>query len=166
MNKDFLEFWGNFLLQAAKGQRQLEEAMKWAQLGFESIEEQRDFWNSFGAVKKEIENKPGNVEIWEKSLEDYRKSYREFVKFFGMVPMEEYQALLKKNEALEKKLAEQKETLPKARSARKETLDVQREIEKGLQELIQKQGEQFKELTGSIAKYYGRSPANGKKIAR
>jgi hypothetical protein len=71
MNKDFLEFWGNIFLQAAKGQRQLEEAMKWVQLGTESIEAQRDFWNSFGAVKKEIENKPDTVEMWEKFLEDF-----------------------------------------------------------------------------------------------
>ena len=157
MNKDFLEFWGNFLLQAAKGQRQLEEAMKWVQLGTESIEAQRDFWNSFGAAKKEIENKPDTVEMWGKSLEDFRKSYREFVKLFGMVPMDQYQVLLKKNEALEKKLAEQKKRPPKVRSAGKDALDAQREIEKGLQELIQKQGEQFKELMESITTFYGQS---------
>jgi hypothetical protein len=157
MNKDFLEFWGNFLLQAAKGQRRFEEAMKWVQLGTESIEAQRDFWSSFGAVKKEIENKPDTVEMWEKSLEDFRKSFREFVKLYGMVPMDEYQVLLKKNEALEKKLAEQKRLPPKVRSAGKKGLDVQREIEKGLQELIQKQGEQFKELMESITTFYGKS---------
>jgi len=157
MNKDFLEFWGNFLIQSARGQRQFEELAGSTRSGFEALEEWSAFWNSFYPAQKEHEKRPEAMEIWEKSMDEFRKSYHEFVKIFGMVSMEEYQELLKKNEALEKKLAEQKKPLPKARSAGKRVLDVQREIEKGLQELTEKQAEQFKELMESMRRFYGQN---------
>jgi hypothetical protein len=157
MNKDFLEFWGNFLLQAARGQRQIEDVARWSRLGFEAVEEQRAFWNSFRPAENVSEKKPEALEIWEKTADEFRRSYREFVRLFGMVSMDEYQSLLKENKALEKKLAERKELSPKVRSAGKKVLDVQREIEKGLQELIQKQGDQYRELMESITTLYGQS---------
>lgn len=155
MNKDFLEFWGNFLIQAARGQRQMEELAKLTGMGFEALEEQKAFWSVLLPASRETAKKPEAMEMWEKFPDDFRKSYREFVKILGLVSLEEYQELLKKNEALEKKLAEQIRTHPKVRSAGKKVLDVQREIEKGLQGLIEKQGEQFKELMESIRKFYG-----------
>jgi hypothetical protein len=35
MDRHFLEFWGNFLINAAKGQKQMEDMSKWMQQGFE-----------------------------------------------------------------------------------------------------------------------------------
>lgn len=155
MNRDFLEFWGNFLLQAARGQRQLEELAKWTRVGFEAIEEQKAFWSALLYAQKESGEEPKAVETWEQSMDEFRESYREFMKIFGLVSMDEYQELIKKNEALEKKLAEQRKALPKGQPSVKKILDVQREMEEGLQGLVEKQSEQFKELMESIRTFYG-----------
>ena len=40
MDKKFLEFWGTFLLNAAKGQEQLEDMTQWFSEGFKSVEQQ------------------------------------------------------------------------------------------------------------------------------
>jgi hypothetical protein len=48
MDKYFLEFWGNFLINTAKGQKQMEDMSKWMQQGFEGFDELtgmfRKFW--------------------------------------------------------------------------------------------------------------------------
>ena len=39
MDKNFLEFWGNFFINAAKGQQQLEDMGQWMSQGFKGFEE-------------------------------------------------------------------------------------------------------------------------------
>jgi hypothetical protein len=39
MDSQFLEFWGNYLLAAAKGQKQLEDLNQWIRQGFSGFEE-------------------------------------------------------------------------------------------------------------------------------
>ena len=47
MDKYFMEFWGNFLISAAKGERQLDEMARWIDQDFSGLE---DFLES-GIVK-------------------------------------------------------------------------------------------------------------------
>jgi hypothetical protein len=155
MNKDFLEFWGNILLQAAKGQRKLEEAEKWARLGFEAMETQRAFWSAFSGTDNGMGKKPGALDVWGKSAEEFSNICRKWARFFGMVPLEEYEELFRQKEALEKKLAEQRKADPKARWTGKRIMSVQRQMQTELQELTRKQGEQFSELMESIRTFYG-----------
>jgi hypothetical protein len=42
-----LEFWGNFLINAAKGQKQLEDMSKWMQQGFEGFDELTGMFKKF-----------------------------------------------------------------------------------------------------------------------
>jgi len=160
MNRDFLEFWGNFLLQAAKGQRQLEEAVKWSRLGFEVLETQKAFWNAWHGAEEEKGKKPGDLDQWKKSAEEFRYSCRELARLFGVVSLEEYEELLRQKEALEKKLEEKKKSASKTRWTGKRVRDVQREMQRELQELTRKQGEQFNELMESIRKFYGQDDSS------
>ena len=39
MDRQFLEFWGNYLLSVARGQKQLEDVTRWIRGGFSGVEE-------------------------------------------------------------------------------------------------------------------------------
>ena len=77
-----------------------------------------------------------------------------------MVSLEEYEELLRQKEALEKKLEEKKKSASKTRWTGKRVRDVQREMQRELQELTRKQGEQFNELMESIRKFYGQDDSS------
>jgi len=47
MDRQFLEFWGNFLLNAANGQKQLEDMTHWMKKGFSGFDELTDMFQRF-----------------------------------------------------------------------------------------------------------------------
>lgn len=156
MNKEILEFWGNVLIQAARNQRMLEDIAKWVHSGYEIMNVQNDFWTALREKGRISERGAVDAAMRDRDSEEYRKAYREFLKIFGMVSMEDYQEVLRKNEALEKRLEESRRTIQKTPMTGKGVIGMQREMEKGLQELVDKQSEQFKELMESIREFYSR----------
>jgi hypothetical protein len=154
MDRKFLEFWGNFLLNAAKGQEQAENMNRLVRDGFKGFEQQLSLFQKLYGLEKKHEPSSPYAEMWAKAASDFTKSYQEFLGFMGVVPREDYEALSKEHEALKNKFIALEEKLRsgRAKSTGKE-IDPS-EVVKGFEGLMTKQAEQFQALMASYGKLY------------
>ncbi len=154
MDRRFLEFWGNALLSAAKGQEQAESLNRLVREGFKTFEQQLSLFEKFYGLDKKPDASTPYAEMWTKAASDFAKSYQEFIGLMGMVSREDYEALSREHEALKKKAADLEEAL---RRGKKKTggkeIDTA-EIAKGFEGLMKKQAEQFQALMASYGKLY------------
>lgn len=164
MDRRFLEFWGNVLLSAAKGQEQVETLSRLAGEGFKTFERQLALFQKFYGLDSKPDPATPYAELWKKAAEDFVQSYQEFIGLMGMVPREDYEALAREHEALKKKVGELEESLRKTKKRPGAGDAVPSEIVKGFEGLMQKQAEQFQALMASYGKLYearkpGRRPS-------
>ena len=115
MDRKFLEFWGNVLLSAAKGQEQVETLSRLAGEGFKTFEQQLALFQKFYGLDRKPDPAAPYAEMWKKAAEDFVQSYQEFMGLMGMVPREDYEALAREHEALKKKVEELEESLRKTK---------------------------------------------------
>jgi hypothetical protein len=154
VDRKFLEFWGNALLNAAKGQEQVENLNRLVQDGFKTFEQQLSLFQKLYDLDKKPDPSIPYTEMWAKAASDFTKSYQEFLGFMGVVPREDYEALSREHEALKSKFAalEEKHRRGRAKSGAKE-IDPS-EVVKGFEGLMKKQAEQFQTLMASYGKLY------------
>jgi len=146
MDKQFLEFWGNVLLAAAKGQQQLDDLAPWIKgAGPDSHEWGNLFRKIYG-----LGPDPADPAAWNQAMRLFQSSLKEWMALFDMVPRGELAALQKKNRELEERVARQEATIELLR---------QRLDEKGIpspntvldfSRLMQKQSQQFQDLMKSM----------------
>ncbi len=152
MDRHFLEFWGNFLLLVAKGQKQLEDMGKWSR-GFFGGDLTALFGKSYG-INHLDKDSPDYLKMWEKAHEDFRDSFREYLGLLGMVPREEYAELARKYEELKEKVAEKEETIKQLRMLLSEKgLDFGA-VTSEFQKLMDKQSDQFQKLIQSLGEVF------------
>jgi hypothetical protein len=146
MDRHFLEFWGHSLLNAAKGQKQLEDLAKWLPRGFFNLQDFTPLFQKAYDLDQVAPDSPDYLKIWKQAEKKFLDSFYEYLNLLGAVPREEYLALAERYEKLKEKVAQQEETI--------QHLKVLLE-KKGMgfalgnlefQELIKKQGAQFQEL--------------------
>jgi len=155
MDRHFLEFWGNFLINAAKGQKQLEDISKWMQQGFEGFDELTGMFKKFYGLEHMEKNTPAYMETWKKASENFQKSFKDYLRLMGVVSKDEHLTLVKKYEELKEKVAAQEETINNLRMLLEEKkVETQGELVQGFQEIIEKQSEQFQETMGTFSKFF------------
>lgn len=164
MDRKFLEFWGNFLLGAAKGQEQVETLGRLASEGARTFEQQLALFQKFYGLDKKPDPSSPYAEMWTKAASDFMKSYQEFMGLMGMVPRDDFEALSRENEALKKKVEDLEESLRRGEK-RPGGKDMDpAEVVKGFEGLMKKQAEQFRALMSAYGKLYetgkpGKRPA-------
>jgi hypothetical protein len=154
VDRKFLEFWGNFLLNAAKGQEQAENMNRLVRDGFKGFEQQLSLFQKLYGLEKKPEPSSPYAEMWAKAASDFTKSYQEFLGLMGVVPREEYEALSGEHEALKKKFAALEERLRRGKATSGGGEIDTTEVVKGFEGLMNKQAEQFKALMASYGKIY------------
>ncbi|HHP7235331.1 MAG TPA: hypothetical protein ACFCUC_11930 [Desulfobacterales bacterium] len=148
MDRNFLEFWGNYLLAVAKGQKQMEDFSRWMKQGFQGAEELTEmFQKVYGLDPK----RDGYAESWEKAARDFRLAFRESFLQMGWVPREDYDALAEENQHLQQKLDRQEEQIKRLRRLLSDPGADQTQTLKVFQELIQKQGAEFSKLMRKLS---------------
>ncbi|NTW16321.1 MAG: hypothetical protein HGA41_02525 [Syntrophaceae bacterium] len=157
MDKNFLEFWGNCLLNAAKGQERLDEMTRWFREGFKGFEEQMSLFRKCYGLDRESESSPHYMEMWSKAVSDFQNSYKELLGLMGLVPKEEYLALAEKYEALKETLASKDETIRHLKMKSTTGEIDQGEVVKGFDSLMKNQAEQFQEVMKSLGQLYEES---------
>lgn len=146
MDRQFLEFWGNFLIHAAKGQKQLEDLAQWMQQGFKGFDELTAMFKTCYGLDNLDESTPNDMPSWKKASEDFQKSFKDYLRLMGLVSKDEHLALVKQYEALKEKVAIQEETIKHLRMLLEEKYSKpQEDLAKGLQTLIEKQTQQFRQ---------------------
>ena len=157
MDKHFLEFWGNFLINTAKEQKRMEDLSKWMQQGFKfkGFDDLTEMFRKFYGLEHMEKDTPAYMESWEKASENFLESFKDYLELMGMVPKDEHLALVKKYEQLKEKVAGQEETIKSLRLLLEEKrAESQREVVKGFQDLIEKQSQQFQETMETFGSFF------------
>jgi len=143
MDRQFLEFWGNYLLAAAKGQKQLEDLSQWMRRGFSGFEELTAMFKKYYGLQDPRPEDPDAAQAWQKAAVEFRNAFDAYLNLMGLVPKDKYRALAQKCAALQKKVAEQADTIQVLRRLLAEEGTYQGETVKVFQELANKQVEAF-----------------------
>ncbi|MEA1947488.1 MAG: hypothetical protein U9N83_09335 [Thermodesulfobacteriota bacterium] len=155
MDRHFLEFWGNFLINAAKGQKQLEDMSKWMRQGFEGFDELTAMFTKFYGLEHMEKDTPAYMETWKKASENFQKSFKDYLHMIGVVPKDEHLTLVKKYEELKERVATHEETIKHLRMLLEEKkAETQGELVQGFQEIIEKQSEQFQETMETFGRFF------------
>ncbi len=155
MDKQFLEFWGNSLLAAAKSQKQFEDMVAWAQQGFKGFEEMTTLFLKVYGLESCVKGSPDCITAWKKAEEDFKHSFKDYMGLLGFVPKSEHLELVKKYEELKEKVASQEETIKHLRMLLSESkLQDQGELAKQFDDLIRKQNDQFQGLMDNFSKAF------------
>ena len=151
MDRQFLEFWGNFMLNAAKSQKQLEDLTTWMKGGLKGFEELSSLFQKVYGEGKVEEETPEGAKTWAAAQENFTQSYREYLALLGVVPREEHLALVRKYEELKEKVASQEETIRHLRMLLSQNnQEAYRDMAGTFEGLVQKQGDQFQQLMESF----------------
>ncbi len=151
MDKKFLEFWGNLLINAARSQEQFENLAETARLGFAAAEAQMKLFRELYGLE-DSGSDFANSEWWKKTFDEFCKSYGEFLALLGVVPKAEYDELASKVDALKKRCADLEEKAREGRTG--ETPFDEKRAVKNINDLIRTQSEQFQELMKSFGMAY------------
>jgi hypothetical protein len=149
MDTQFLEFWGHFLISAAKGQRQMEDAARWLSQGMSGVEDLTAMFRRFYGLGGEP---AGGGETWETARRSFETAFRAYLAALGCVPRSDYDALQRQLEELRQTAGQQEAALRKLRQELGESRMAQGDVVRGFQELIQVQSDQFRELTDSFSR--------------
>ena len=154
MDRQFLEFLGSFFLNAAKGQKQLEDMTRWIGGGFSGFDDLTRMFRQFYGMNGLPLASPEYTEAWEKASQNFKKSYREWLNLLDVIPKSEYQTLEKKYAALEEKIATQDETIRQLQSLLGDKGLLYADAVKGFTQMMEQQGHQFQELMNSMGKAF------------
>ena len=164
MHSRFMEFFGNYLIQAAKWQKLVEErsspdatpdVMDLAELG-------KLFQQAFGI---DGPTEPAFAEfsrIWQQTVEAFQSVFCPYGKMWGWIPQAEYQALQDKCDSQEKAIQKKDEIISQLRSLLDEKGLGQIALLQRYQSLIQDQSDEFqtfmKSFGDAVLKTDGRKP--------
>jgi hypothetical protein len=154
MDRHFLEFWGKYLTDAAKGQKQLEDMAAWMGQGLRGFEYLATLFRKSYGLERFPEDSPEYVKTWKKAEQDFRRSFKDYLSFFGVVLREEHLALVKQYEELKETAAAQEETIKHLRLLLSQKMVDQGEAFKGFQDVAKEQAAQFQELMNSLSKAF------------
>lgn len=105
MDSQFFKFWGEFLLKAAEGKRQLEELTRWVQSGSPPSGELAALFQQCYGLPETASGT--NDKQWRKATTDFHAALEAYAPLWGWVPLERYNHLKRKTKRLEATVAEQ-----------------------------------------------------------
>jgi len=155
MDRQFFEFWGNYFLMVAKGQRQMEDAAKWIRQGFSGFEDLTAMFAKLYGLDQKVKDPSPDPASWNEATADFRKSLIDWMGLMGSAPGQEFQALKKKYDALKEKVAAQEETIRHLRNLLNKEGDPHAEAIMGFAELVKKQGREFQDLLMRMGEAFG-----------
>jgi len=152
MDSQFLKFWGESFLNAAKGQKAMEDMAAWMRHGFTGFEEMTALFQKIYGLDQVAKESPDYFKMWKKAQEDFKNSFTDYLTLFGGVPRDEHTELVKKYEELKEKAASQEETIKHLQMLLSHAKT--EEVAGQLENLVQKQAEQFKKIMESFGRSF------------
>ena len=144
MNSQFLEFLGNYLIQAAKWQNLMAQTPAGTHPAVMDGTELSRLFNQFCNFNGPHPPEFGEYSrIWQQTIENFQSIFVPYAKMWGWVPEADHRNLQKKCEALEKKIRKQDQTISQFRSLLDEKGLGQIEMLQRFQSLIQDQSDEF-----------------------
>lgn len=169
-DEKFLEFWGNFLLSAARGKKQAEDVGTWtrqyfksmnqivatSQKGFSDLSEFSVMFRKFYGLDQIPEQSPEYESRMKTSASDFQKSLNDYLGMMGMVSKAEHLALVRKYEKLKEKCADQEETVRHLRMLLDTKGTAQGEAVRTLQDIMKDQTELFRNMMTGVGQQTGK----------
>jgi hypothetical protein len=146
MDLRVLEFWGQALLAAARGQRQAEELKRFMQQGFPGGDELSAFFRRVYGGNADDVNSASRPAEWDRMAAVFQKGFQEWCAAFGLVPLAEVEALRERCRDLESEVQGQAETIRRLERLVGERALEQGDLVRGFQELMRRQSEAFQVL--------------------
>jgi uncharacterized coiled-coil protein SlyX len=154
MDRHFLEFLGNFLTSAAKGQKQIEDMNQWVRQSFSGFEYLTSMFQKFYGLDASGKDTPENKPAWQIAEENFRSSFKDYLKLMDVIPKDEHLKLAQKYEDLKKKVAEQEKTINYLETLLGQKVSDLGETVNGFQEMMESQTEAFMELMDRFGQLY------------
>ena len=152
MDRQFLEFWGNSILVAAKGQKQLEDLAHWASGAGAISDEWADLFRR--AYGLSLETSESNAR--DQAMKQFQSSLKDWLALMNVVPKGELEALKKKCQALEQKLAAQQDTIRQLQQLLSEKGLPISDAVLDFSRLMEQQSRQFQELMGNVGRAFNK----------
>jgi hypothetical protein len=155
MDRQFLELWGNLLINASKGQKQIEDLTIWINHGFKETSHSTSvFRKIYGLDNPSDHNAEGYLKEWNKASIACQKSFNEYLGLIGSVSSEDYSALIKEHKALKQKAFVQEETIRDLRKLLDENgIDHgQDDTVTAFRKMFNRQTKQFQKLIEGLSK--------------
>ncbi|TFG37311.1 MAG: hypothetical protein E4H39_02405 [Syntrophobacterales bacterium] len=171
MDKQFINFWVDFLTNYMKTQEQMEDMSAWMEQGFKGFDELTELFQKSYGLDRLSESTANHLTMWEQSTKDFERSLTEYLSLMGVVPKQEHLELVEKYEALKEKSASQEETIVHLRQLIEGKQLDQKELHTGFETLIKKQSDDFNRLVetmgdiGAKEEPVKQKPSPGKKKA-
>ena len=155
MDPHFLEFWGNFLVNASKEQRRLKDLYEWMQQGFKGSDDLTEMFRKFYGLDHMEKDTPAYLETMKKASENFLESFKDYLDLMGMVPKDKHLVLVQKYEALKEKVADQEKTIKNLQLLLEEKrAESQGELVQGFQDLIEKQSKQYQKTMETFGSFF------------
>ena len=168
MDEKFLEFWGNILINAARSKKQTDDFFSWMKSGgggaeapktLPGTEEMAAAFRRFYGLDKVPDRKEEQQRLYRQSLEDFHKSFKDYLGLMGVVPREEHLALVRKYETLKERCAEQEETIRHLKMLLTANKDGRNGLSDQFQDLVRNQSELFQQMMSDFGQCFTRSGA-------
>ena len=155
MDKQFLEFWGNLLLQAAKGQAQVENFSKWLSRSGSSVQTLTDLFKRAYGLDADRAFDPGQNPDLQKAFDRFKKAHEDYLAMLNVVPLERFRELEAQNEILQQEVTRLKADLKRMRGGSTDADKRQsEEVMTEFQDLLLKQQREFQSLTRQMSRFW------------
>lgn len=152
MNRQFYEFWGNFFINVAQGQKQLEDMSTWMKKGFSGSDDLTTLFQQCYGLKSPGADTALDPKAWQNAFADFQQTFNQFAEQWGWVPQTRHQQMLDKCAELEKKVQQQQSTITKLRSLLEQEGKGHAELFQHYKGSLEEQSNQFQELMKSLGK--------------
>lgn len=161
MDEKFLEFWGNFLISAAREKKRADDIagiMQKSINGFSEmftagLSEMGPMFRKFYGIDKLSEKSDDYSALTKKAVDDFQKSFRDYLSMMGVFPREDYLELVEKYEKLKEKCADQEETIRHLRMLLNAKTGEQNEAVRSLQDIAKDQSDLFHKMLKDFSQF-------------
>lgn len=156
MDANFLEFFGQMLIQTAKGQRQMDQFGQWMRQGFSATNTpgfSDTFQRIYGLtdISKESDQ---YTRLFQKAQADFLMAYGEFMGLMGLVPEKKYKQLEEEYQSLEKKYLAQEKKITQLKAKLGKSNNPSDDLTDQLTDLIKQQKNEFSTTIKSLSSIF------------
>lgn len=156
MDKQFLEFWGNVFLAAARGQSSMASLSQWITQGMKGAGDVGALFRQFYGLG---EAGGGDSTDWNTAQEAFQQAFRGYLDLLQVVPRSEHEALRQQCDALAARVAEQDTIIAGLRRELRDSLAASGDTARGFEELVKIQSDEFRKLTDSVGRLFTKKPS-------
>ncbi len=173
MDEKFLEFWGNFLISTAREKKRADDItsiMQKSITGFNEmfatgLNEMTPMFRKFYGLDKVSEQSDDYSTLTKKAVDDFQKSFKDYMSMMGVFPREDYLALVEKYEKLKEKCAGQEETIRHLRMLLGAKSGEQNEAIRSLQDIAKDQSDLFQKMVKDFSQFPGEEESDSKDLS-